>query len=365
MRTLFGDAVDGIKYYWTLTTELDGIPVVISRTGWTAEVGYEIYLRDPSRGGDLWDRIMDAGRAAQHPADRAVGGAPHRGRDLQLRLGHDDREQPVRDHGPGAPGRAPGRRLHRQGSAGDDSRARRPPQARRDRVRGRRAAVRDLPQARRPPRRRDGRHGHRPDLVAAARQEHRLRLGPVRALEARHGRSRSRRPTAGSGRRPPPRSRSSTRARTRPSHDPARAARRFAAHRRRDRRRPQAVPGRLAPARPRLPRPTDPRVRAAGVVPARLDRRRAGRGRALGRDLLHRRARRRAAARSPAAATASSGRSSTSAATAGPRSSRSRAARPSASSARTTPGSTTSRATSSGPSTPTTSTTSRSIGSGS
>ena len=62
MRTLFGPAIDDIKYYWTLTTEVDGIPVVISRTGWTGEVGYEIYLRDPSRGGDLWDRIMEAGR---------------------------------------------------------------------------------------------------------------------------------------------------------------------------------------------------------------------------------------------------------------------------------------------------------------
>ena len=62
MQTLFGDAVLDIKYYWTMTTELDGIPVVISRTGWTGEVGYEIYLRDPSRGGDLWDRIMEAGR---------------------------------------------------------------------------------------------------------------------------------------------------------------------------------------------------------------------------------------------------------------------------------------------------------------
>ncbi len=62
MQTLFGDAVLDIKYYWTLTTELDGIPVVISRTGWTGEVGYEIYLRDPARGGDLWDRIMEAGR---------------------------------------------------------------------------------------------------------------------------------------------------------------------------------------------------------------------------------------------------------------------------------------------------------------
>jgi aminomethyltransferase len=34
---------------------------VISRTGWTGEVGYEIYLQDPSRGPELWDRIMDAG----------------------------------------------------------------------------------------------------------------------------------------------------------------------------------------------------------------------------------------------------------------------------------------------------------------
>src|SRR5207253_11480346 len=29
---------------------------------WTGEVGYEVYLRDGSRGGDLWDRIMEAGR---------------------------------------------------------------------------------------------------------------------------------------------------------------------------------------------------------------------------------------------------------------------------------------------------------------
>ena len=62
IRTLFGDAVADLRYYWTAQTEVDGIPVVISRTGWTGEVGYEIYLRDPSRGGDLWDRIMEAGK---------------------------------------------------------------------------------------------------------------------------------------------------------------------------------------------------------------------------------------------------------------------------------------------------------------
>ncbi len=62
MRALFGaELIDGIKYYWTAQTELDGIPVVISRTGWTAELGYEIYLRDAARGPDLWNRILEAG----------------------------------------------------------------------------------------------------------------------------------------------------------------------------------------------------------------------------------------------------------------------------------------------------------------
>jgi len=62
LRALFGPAIDGVKYYWTLQTELDGIPVVVSRTGWTAELGYEIYLRDASRGVELWERILAAGK---------------------------------------------------------------------------------------------------------------------------------------------------------------------------------------------------------------------------------------------------------------------------------------------------------------
>jgi glycine cleavage system aminomethyltransferase T len=59
---LFGDAVRDLRYYWCAEAEVDGIPVVISRTGWTGEVGYEIYLQDPSRGGELWDRVMAAGK---------------------------------------------------------------------------------------------------------------------------------------------------------------------------------------------------------------------------------------------------------------------------------------------------------------
>ena len=61
MVELFGDEVTKIRYYWILETDLDGIPVVISRTGWSAEIGFEIYLRDPSRGDELWNRIMEVG----------------------------------------------------------------------------------------------------------------------------------------------------------------------------------------------------------------------------------------------------------------------------------------------------------------
>ena len=61
MRDLFGDHILEMKYYWCDEAELDGIQVVISRTGWTAVVGYEIYLREPERADDLWERILDAG----------------------------------------------------------------------------------------------------------------------------------------------------------------------------------------------------------------------------------------------------------------------------------------------------------------
>ena len=62
MQSLFGDRVLKLHYYHFLETELDGIPVVVTRTGWTGEVGYEVYLRDGARGNDLWERIIEAGR---------------------------------------------------------------------------------------------------------------------------------------------------------------------------------------------------------------------------------------------------------------------------------------------------------------
>jgi glycine cleavage system aminomethyltransferase T len=64
IRELFGDDVMNVKYYWCTEAEIDGIPLVVSRTGWTGEVGYELYLCDSDRGEDLWDLVMEAG--AEH-----------------------------------------------------------------------------------------------------------------------------------------------------------------------------------------------------------------------------------------------------------------------------------------------------------
>jgi glycine cleavage system aminomethyltransferase T len=61
VRDLFGAGILDLKYYFFRETEVDGIPVLVTRTGWTSEVGYEVYLLDRSRGTDLWERIMRAG----------------------------------------------------------------------------------------------------------------------------------------------------------------------------------------------------------------------------------------------------------------------------------------------------------------
>ncbi|MEX0991958.1 MAG: glycine cleavage T C-terminal barrel domain-containing protein [Actinomycetota bacterium] len=61
VRDLFGDSILDMKYYWCRQVELAGIPLVISRTGWSGEVGYELYLRDGSRGPELWDLVKQAG----------------------------------------------------------------------------------------------------------------------------------------------------------------------------------------------------------------------------------------------------------------------------------------------------------------
>ena len=62
MEALFGENINDLKYYWLRELDLDGIPLVVSRTGWSSELGYELYLRDGSKGDELWEKIMSAGK---------------------------------------------------------------------------------------------------------------------------------------------------------------------------------------------------------------------------------------------------------------------------------------------------------------
>ena len=63
MKVLFGNTIEDLKYYWLCHLDLDGMDLVVSRTGWSSELGYEIFLQDRTRGNELWDKIMKAGES--------------------------------------------------------------------------------------------------------------------------------------------------------------------------------------------------------------------------------------------------------------------------------------------------------------
>ncbi len=90
LEKLVGPAIYDIRYYWIDDFEIVGIPVVISRTGWTAIPGFEINLLDGSRGDDLWNAVADAGAEfdirpiAPCEARRIEGGIFNYGSDIRL-----------------------------------------------------------------------------------------------------------------------------------------------------------------------------------------------------------------------------------------------------------------------------------------
>lgn len=63
MSSVFGPRLLKMKYYQLWKTKLAGVPIVISRTGWSAEVGYEIYVMDSIKNGEtVWREIKKRGR---------------------------------------------------------------------------------------------------------------------------------------------------------------------------------------------------------------------------------------------------------------------------------------------------------------
>ncbi len=61
LRAVFGDAPADLKYYRFMEYDWNGTTLIISRTGWSSELGYEIFLTDGSKGDELWELLMTVG----------------------------------------------------------------------------------------------------------------------------------------------------------------------------------------------------------------------------------------------------------------------------------------------------------------
>lgn len=77
---VLGEWVRGLKYFWFRETEIAGIPVAVQRSGWSKQGGFEIYLKDGTRGTELWNIFKEAGQpwgigpGAPATAERAESG---------------------------------------------------------------------------------------------------------------------------------------------------------------------------------------------------------------------------------------------------------------------------------------------------
>jgi aminomethyltransferase len=90
LEKLVGPAIYDIRYYWCGRFEIRGIPVVISRTGFTAAPGFEVNCLSYEGGDDLWNAVLEAGEefgirvAAPSMAKRVEAGMMNYGSDMTI-----------------------------------------------------------------------------------------------------------------------------------------------------------------------------------------------------------------------------------------------------------------------------------------
>lgn len=70
---IFGDWVNELKFFWFREAEIEGISVLVARSGWSKQGGFEIYLLDGTKGTAPWNIVKEAANhgaldlAIQHP----------------------------------------------------------------------------------------------------------------------------------------------------------------------------------------------------------------------------------------------------------------------------------------------------------
>lgn len=90
VEKLFGPWVRELKYFWFRDAELNGIPLIVARSGWSKQGGFELYLMDGSRGTELWNLVKEAGEefnigpGAPNPVERLESGLISWGGDIRI-----------------------------------------------------------------------------------------------------------------------------------------------------------------------------------------------------------------------------------------------------------------------------------------
>lgn len=88
IEDVFGPEIAGLPYYRCAWASLEGMRLLVSRTGWSGEYGYEVFLTDRTKGPQLWELLFEAGRpydalpAAPSQIRRIEGGILSYGTDM-------------------------------------------------------------------------------------------------------------------------------------------------------------------------------------------------------------------------------------------------------------------------------------------
>ena len=62
LNTLLESSINDLKFFWMIDTNFNGIPVSISRTGYTGDLGYEIWM-ESDKALLIWDLLLDRGKS--------------------------------------------------------------------------------------------------------------------------------------------------------------------------------------------------------------------------------------------------------------------------------------------------------------
>ena len=61
LNVVSSDSLNNLKFFWMMNTNFGDIPVSISRTGYTGDLGYEIWM-DPNDALFIWDLLLEKGK---------------------------------------------------------------------------------------------------------------------------------------------------------------------------------------------------------------------------------------------------------------------------------------------------------------